>query len=492
MLDDLSFYRPIVLGLMALDLAIFSISLAALMAHDKGRRRWPWALLALVSGPLAPFIVHRLPALEKARRNRRQHPRFHPLAALFAALIALLVVGISTFTGYKLLEDQGEDLQYFIVAGLIVGGLLAGFVAAYFARRVAYFETLFAQVFLLAMAAALGPRLDTAFSYGTTPVFFLVLGISAVLIFDVVRILGGSVGFMLSGDGHFSWHFSYESWIGRRFLMAKRRSSFISVITVISIGGVAVGVWAMLVVLSVMSGFSGDLRSKILGANAHLIVLRYGTDFTEYRQAEEKIRKLKGINGTSPFVLNEVMVSSEINMSGAVIKGVDAKTAGQVSDLAKNMIQGSLENLDHPERIEGIDNDPLKNDAQGGLEDNKKPPASSTKKAAPKKPDDDDDMADLAALGAAPEPDSKEENAGANVLPGVIIGQELARNLKVFVGDSVNIVSPVGELGPTGPIPKARAFASLAFFIRACTSTTPSLFTFNWPRPRIFSAPRAR
>lgn len=494
MLDDLSFYRPIAAALTLVALLFFVLPLTLMFAKDKGYKRWQWFFAALLLGPIAPLTLHWLPLKRAKPLSPHRHPRFHPIAASVGSVIALGSVALATLVGLKLADVQGEDLQIYLVTGIILGGFLAGVGAALISRRVAYFETLLAVLVLLSSATALGSRLDNAFTYGTTPVFFLVLSIAAILMFEVARILGGSVGFMLAGDGHLSLHFAYESWIGRRYLMAKRRSSFISVITIISIGGVAVGVWAMLVVLSVMSGFSQDLRSKILGANAHIIVMRYGTDFTEYPEVEKKLRSVKGITGVSPFVLNEVMVSSEINLSGAIIKGIDPGSAPQVSDLAKNMVQGSLDLLDHPEKISAFNAAglPDKNPADGSDWEPKKPvptgaakPAqhensapppdpSATAKETPTEPaktTDDDEMAALAALagtttphpGAPPNAPGLAPESGP-LLPGIIIGQELARSLKVFVGDPVNVVSPVGELGPTGPVPKARAFRVAGIF----------------------------
>jgi len=452
-MGDVTYFRTIALGMAVLLAVLFGAPLGAMISGDRGRSRLLGGLLGLVLGPLGPLLSWRLPTRKRRLTGERRFTRFHPGAAAAGVLAGAVPITAAVLIGYLAMEERGEALQPYIVAGLVVGGLLSGLVAAIICRRVAFFETLTLDLVLFAVVSALGARVEIAFTYGTTPVFFLVVAIAALLILIVARLLGGSVGFMIAGDGGLSLNFGYEAWVGRRYLMAKRRSSFISVITVISIGGVGVGVWAMLVVLSVMSGFMSDLKGKILGANAHLIVLRYGTDFTEYEEVMDKLRGVKGITGVSPFVLNEVMVSSEINLSGAIIKGIAPETAPQVSDLSSNMIQGSLDNLLHPEKVEhsgGPSTRPmaLPGDEGGGALDDVDEPV------------DLDALGDLDADSALP----GQEGEGAGVLPGIIIGQELARSLKVFIGDPVNVVSPVGELGPSGPVPKAKVFRVAGVF----------------------------
>jgi lipoprotein-releasing system permease protein len=199
---------------------------------------------------------------------------------------------------------------------------------------------------------------------------------------------------------------------------------------------VAVGACAMVVVMSVMNGFSTDLRSKIFGANAHLLVLKYGTDFAEYEDVIQKTSKVRGVTGATPFVLNEVMVSSESNLTGALLKGIDTATIDGVTVLRQNITKGSLEALDHPERI-------------AVPQQNGDKPKSEA--------DALDEALKAATKGLVPD-------TGKDVLPGIVIGAEMSKNLRVFVGDVINVVSPVGELGPTGPVPKARAFRVAALF----------------------------
>jgi lipoprotein-releasing system permease protein len=200
--------------------------------------------------------------------------------------------------------------------------------------------------------------------------------------------------------------------------------------TLISIGGVATGVWALTVVLSVMSGFEQDLKSKILGAHAHGVVLKYGqNDFTDWRRTQERVLSVPGVAASTPFLYAEVMLSAGQNLTGAIVKGVDTATLGKVTEIPRSLEEGKLEWLDHPEEIP-----PAK--PRLGL-------AEALEGTAGGQP---------AAGGGAP------ESAPAEKLPGILLGRELARGLRVGVGDVVSVVSPFGDIGPAGPQPKSRPF----------------------------------
>jgi uncharacterized coiled-coil protein SlyX len=95
-----------------------------------------------------------------------------------------------------------------------------------------------------------------------------------------------------------------------------------------------------------------DLQSKILGTNAHGVVLKYAESMSEYPEVMKKIAQVKGVIGQTPFILNEVMISSEGNISGVMIKGIDPKTVGSVTDLPSYMISGKLESLEKPSEIQ--------------------------------------------------------------------------------------------------------------------------------------------
>jgi lipoprotein-releasing system permease protein len=206
--------------------------------------------------------------------------------------------------------------------------------------------------------------------------------------------------------------------------------------TALSVGGVGVGVMALIIVLSVMSGFEEDLQQKILGTNSHGVVLKYSDSMPEYLDVMQKIATVKGVAGQTPFILNEVMVSADANISGSMIKGIDPKTVGTVTDLPKYLLPPArMEWLEDPSLIEKRHVSIFRKDEGDDLE--------RDPNIAPSKEDEDADV----------------------VLPGIFLGRELAASLKVVVGDRVNVVSPLGgELGPQGPMPKSRPFRVAGIF----------------------------
>ncbi len=230
----------------------------------------------------------------------------------------------------------------------------------------------------------------------------------------------------------------------RRAVRHKKRIPPTAVMTIISIGGVAVGVCALTVVLSVMSGFELDLKRKILGTNAHAVVMKYAGDFSEWPTTLKKVSAVPGVVGETPFILNEVMLASEQNLAGSVVSGIDPATVGTVTDLPRNIEVGKLDDLNHCENV--------------GVE----------KEAAPRKPEQDIEKEEF--LLETKDFSARRRKAGdspptvAN-LPCIVIGREMARSLKVWVGDAVNVITPLGgDLGPTGPVPRSKTFRVAAIF----------------------------
>ena len=122
----------------------------------------------------------------------------------------------------------------------------------------------------------------------------------------------------------------FELFIGGRYLRAKQRHAFISLITLLSIAGVAVGVMALIVVIAVMAGFEADLKSRILGGQPQVIVKRHGGAFSDYHKILKEIEQSEGVEAATPFILSQVMLRSKGGASGAVLRGIDPKTAGRV------------------------------------------------------------------------------------------------------------------------------------------------------------------
>ncbi len=192
----------------------------------------------------------------------------------------------------------------------------------------------------------------------------------------------------------------YELFVGLRYLKARRGQRFLSLITWIAIGGVAVGVMALLVVLAVMSGFERDLRAKILGVNAHVWVLQFGErGLDDLDRVLREVRATPGVVGAVPFTFHQVMLSASRTSLGAVLRGMDLEGAAAVLDL--------------PRAIK--ETDPRSLRREGG------------------------------ALRLAPD--------------GILLGRVLAANLGVRAGDSVIVVSPQGTLlTPFGLAPRLRPF----------------------------------
>ena len=119
----------------------------------------------------------------------------------------------------------------------------------------------------------------------------------------------------------------FETFVALRYLRGvKRAKGFISLSTLISTAGVAVGVMALIVVIGVMTGFDQDLKKKILSVNAHVIVLKQGAALTDYRQVAAQVKTVPGVVDGFPFIYTQVMFSAPGNISGGVIRGLDLET----------------------------------------------------------------------------------------------------------------------------------------------------------------------
>ena len=285
---------------------------------------------------------------------------------------------------------------------------------------------------------------------GPYGVVAIVLGLMVWMIAAVC--LASAAHLLRPGGGPWGWSLA----LAKRFLTSKRREATVSVITLISVIGVAMGVSAMIVVMSVMSGFASDLKSKILGANPHLIVFRYGHDFTEYEPLADKLGAVEGVNSVVPFLYSEVMVTSPSNLSGAILRGVRAADLPRMGKLSQSLKSGDFAYLERPETIP----DPLDRyrkmlEDMRSEEDDKAPLVD----AGPV----DENSADDDFLDMGDETEEPVRNEG-QISPGIVIGSEMAKALHAEVGTVVQVVNPLGELGPTGPVPKARAFKVAAVF----------------------------
>jgi lipoprotein-releasing system permease protein len=294
-----------------------------------------------------------------------------------------------------------------------------------------------------------------------------------------------------------------------RYMRSKKRA-FISVGTLFAILGVALGVAALATVISVTGGFRAQFREKVLGVNAHVLVLKYSSDFSEYRKIMERMKRIPGVTGIAPFVINPMMVThGERTATGVLLKGVDPVRVSQVLDLPRHIIQGSLVGLRVPSakpperRRRSFDMD---------LDDGPAAPKTGSAKTAPKKsvlaeiealvendkrealnkpeagaelPDEPAPEAGLPTGSVVPEggytsvlpdedlipeeldPDPCSDQAKVSALPGIVIGRTLAKNLSVGLGGCLQVTSPtIGFSYSRGAIraPVARQFRVIAIF----------------------------
>jgi lipoprotein-releasing system permease protein len=146
----------------------------------------------------------------------------------------------------------------------------------------------------------------------------------------------------------------YQVLIALRYLRTKKKHRGISINTLISIGGVAVGVMALLVVLSVMSGFREDLQKKILGVNAHVVILDYRGAMPGYKNIIERLKGEKDIVSSAPFVLGQAMVSFDKKARGVFVRGIVPETEIKTTEILRYMKEGSLKDLAPEDGIPGI------------------------------------------------------------------------------------------------------------------------------------------
>jgi lipoprotein-releasing system permease protein len=275
----------------------------------------------------------------------------------------------------------------------------------------------------------------------------------------------------------------FQPLVAARHLRSKK-SGFLAAISLLSILAVTVSSCALTTTLSVMGGFRSDLKRKILGNNAHIVVDREHGSVEGWAPLLKSAQDLPGVKGASPFVSGEVMVSSASNLGTAILRGVEPESVGAVNDLPKNLKSGSLDYLDHPEKLLDLAPDtsglsalagkgwrPLQPNAIDEPKGDAGTAADAGVVEAAPAPNDvaaqaDDLQKKLAELDSFLRKDRGQPERGETkeVLPGIIIGQELARALRLYLGDELSVVAPLGALGPSGPMPKARAFRVAGIF----------------------------
>ncbi|MEW6387912.1 MAG: lipoprotein-releasing ABC transporter permease subunit [Thermodesulfobacteriota bacterium] len=216
----------------------------------------------------------------------------------------------------------------------------------------------------------------------------------------------------------------FETFVALRFLKGvKRQKGFISLSTLISTLGIAVGVMALIVVIGVMTGFDQDLKKKILTVNAHVVLLKHGASLSDYDKIAAEVKKIPGVVAAHPFIYTQVMFSAPGNISGGVMRGLDLATIKAGGPQALGVQKGNFTDL------------------------------------ADSSPD---------------EP------------PRVAIGNEMARNLNLAVGDYLNIISPLGTLTPLGRLPRMKPFRVSAIFHTGMYEFDNTLVYISLPRMQEF------
>ncbi|MGA8260648.1 MAG: lipoprotein-releasing ABC transporter permease subunit [Arenicellales bacterium] len=134
--------------------------------------------------------------------------------------------------------------------------------------------------------------------------------------------------------------------IGLRYTRAKRRNHFISFITLIAMMGITLGVWALITVLSIMNGFEGELRDRILGVAAHVTITADQGGLQGWQHLEDAVKKIPEVAGVAPYVLGQGMLTKGGNATGAIVRGIMPSQEPNVSDIGKHMEEGSLDSLE--------------------------------------------------------------------------------------------------------------------------------------------------
>jgi len=214
----------------------------------------------------------------------------------------------------------------------------------------------------------------------------------------------------------------FELFFSLRYLKAKRKQGFISVITAISILGIMIGVMALIVVLAVMNGFREDLMKKILGVNSHLLILSYKGGISDTERVIQEALEVDGVLSATAVVYSQVMIKNYGNISGAVLRGIDPATVGTVIEI-DSMIRGGSVDL-------------------------------------------------LKDSGTDP--------------PGIILGSQLSKQIGAVPGDTVTLVSPIGKLTPLGRVPSEGQFKVKALFESGMYEYDSSMVYLSLPDAQDF------
>ena len=189
----------------------------------------------------------------------------------------------------------------------------------------------------------------------------------------------------------------FELFVGLRYTRAKRRTHFISFISFISVAGIAIGIWALISVMSVMNGFEKEIRARILGAAAHIQVLGGESGIANWEALAAQMKRHPEVTAAAPFVAAQGLLSTGTAVRGVFVRGIDPELEDQVADFGQHMKAGKLSDL-RPGEF------------------------------------------------------------------GIVLGINIARALRLNVGDRVTLVSPQGQVTPAGLMPRLKQFTVVGIF----------------------------
>ena len=310
---------------------------------------------------------------------------------------------------------------------------------------------------------------------------------------------------------------SYSLEIGVRYLRSKKRAT-VSMITLISIIGVALGVAALLAVLSITTGFEQAFKDKVLGVNAHVLILKYGREFRDYREVLATVGEMPEVDGLAPFSINEMMLTKGERRAVVLVKGVTPSGVRNVLDLPEQIISGDLSGLRRQGALPTAAPKPASDDAwqwlrnvrDGKPETEGEPLFGAAKDADTAEPEESEGRTTFwedekqrraaqreaarrsrkpdvgpvampseieALLGGLEDeahalPDDREWEAGLvqgaaqepiDALPGIIVGKTLAEDLGLEIDDRVTLISPLAALGLVLSEPRTSSTRSRAF-----------------------------
>lgn len=227
----------------------------------------------------------------------------------------------------------------------------------------------------------------------------------------------------------------FELFVASRYLLSRRKQTFIFVISLMSILGVAIGVAALILVLGVYNGFTKDIQDKILGANAHILVMAHERTAFEAVSGGtaaliERIEAVDGVKAVTPYIYTEVMISTPAGAKGLLLRGIDEKNSHGLAML-------------HPLA-----------------------------------------MGDITKLT---------QQEGESGPPGIVLGKEVASLMKVDIGSRVNLMSPMGQSSTAGFSPKIKPFKVIGIFSSGMVEYDSALAFISMDAARDFlSLPEGR